>query len=161
VDPNRPVVKLCAQGMEAEMAGRDAEARALFLQAWAEREDAFDACIAAHYVARHQDTPEDTLRWNQLALSEAEAVGDARVHGFYSSLYLNLGHSHEVLGDLVSARRYYALAAERLGEVPDGRYRDMVAQGIDGGRRRVETMESTVPVDSPMAFRRDRVVSDQ
>ena len=138
MDPTRPVVKLCVEGMQAEMDGRHVDAKALFLQAWAAREDAFDACIAAHYVARHQNTPEDALRWNQLALSEAEAVGDERVQGFFSSLYLNIGYSHEVLGDLVSARRFYDLAAERLGDVPDGRYRQIVEHGIVKGSCRVE-----------------------
>lgn len=140
--PNNPVVNLCVEGMQAEMEGRHAEARELFLQAWAARTDAFDACIAAHYVARQQNTPEDTLRWNQESLSQAEAVADDRVRDFYPSLYLNLGHSYEVLGDATRARRYYDLAAERLGNLSGGRYGDIVRQGVAEGMRRVETMGS-------------------
>src|SRR6185369_12384821 len=98
MDPNNPIVKLCVAGMRAEGEGRLDEARALFDQAWAARRDAFEACIAAHYVARPQATPEETLRWNEVALEQAEAVGDGRVQGFYASLYLNVGHAHEVLG---------------------------------------------------------------
>jgi hypothetical protein len=37
VDPGNPVVKLCAQGMQAECEGRDDLARRLFARAWDER----------------------------------------------------------------------------------------------------------------------------
>ena len=46
-------------------------------------------------------------------------------------------HSHEVLGHLVEARRYYDLAAEGLDEAPDGRYGSLVRGGIENGRKRV------------------------
>jgi tetratricopeptide (TPR) repeat protein len=137
MDPNNPVVKLCVEGMRAEGLGRMDEARALFLQAWAACHDDFDACLAAHYVARHQDSPQETLRWNEEALKRAEAVGDERVQGFYSSLYLKLGHSYEVLGRLTEARRYYDMAAQRIDDVPAGRYGDVVRGGIENGRLRI------------------------
>jgi hypothetical protein len=38
-------------------------------------------------------------------------VVDERVQGFYGSLYLNLGHSYELVGDQAAAQHYYALAA--------------------------------------------------
>lgn len=137
MDPDNPVVRLCAEGMRAEMEGRRADARAAFLRAWEARSDAFEACIAAHYVARHQDTLEESLRWNAEALAQADAVGDDRVRGFYPSLYLNMGHSCEVLGDAAGAARYYDLAAARLHDVPDGPYGDVVRHGVAEGRRRV------------------------
>ena len=137
MDPDNPVVKLCVAGMRAEGDGRLDEARDLFIQAWAAQQDDFEACIAAHYLARHQATPEETLHWNEEALKRAEAVGDARVQGFYSSLYLNLGHVHEALGHMAEASRYYELAAERLDAVPGGRYGDVVRSGIENGRMRV------------------------
>src|SRR5690349_3606961 len=99
MDPNNPVVKLCVEGMQAETAGRGEDARRLFAQAWEASQDDFEACIAAHYVARHQESLEETLRWNQEALRCADAVGDDRICDFYPSLYLNLGRSYEVLGD--------------------------------------------------------------
>jgi hypothetical protein len=37
-----------------------------------------------HYVARHQATPEDELRWNEEALRLAGAVGDERGEGLLS-----------------------------------------------------------------------------
>jgi tetratricopeptide (TPR) repeat protein len=141
MDPNNPVVKLCVEGMQAEGAGRHDDARALFAQAWDARTDDWEACIAAHYLARHQPTPEDTLRWNQAALHRADAVTDDRVNGFYPSLYLNLAHSHEQLGNHAEARRYYDLAAAESSELPEDRYAGIVREGIRKGQART-TQES-------------------
>lgn len=62
IDPDNAVVKLCAQGMQAEGAGRRGDARALFEQAWEIAGDDYERCIAAHYLARHQDGPGLTRR---------------------------------------------------------------------------------------------------
>ena len=112
MDTENPVINLCIKGTRAEFAGRPAEARTLYRQAWEAAQDDFEACIAAHYVARHQPRLEDALHWNQVALDRAIAVGDERVESLYPSLYVNLGRSHELLGQQTEARRYYNLAAE-------------------------------------------------
>jgi hypothetical protein len=142
MDPNHPVVKLCIEGMQAEAAGRYADARNLFLKAWEARSDDYDACIAAHYVARHQEKPEDTLRWNREALERALEVADGRVQGFYPSLYLNMGWSYEQLSNVSEAHRYYLLADGSLEDVPAGSYRDMVQQGIANGLARTQPKEN-------------------
>ncbi|WP_420127417.1 hypothetical protein [Longimicrobium sp.] len=143
MDPDNPVVKLCAQGMEAEFAGRPTEARDLFVRAWDARADDYDAAIAAHFVARHQATTSDTLRWNQEALARADAVGDERVRGFYPSLYLNLGHSHEQLGQRDQARHFYGLAAAAATDLPRDSYSDTVRDGIARGLQRVAEKRGT------------------
>jgi hypothetical protein len=61
--------------------------------------DNYEACIAAHYLARCHANPEKSLRWNQLALSHADLVNDERVRDFYPSLHLSLGRSYEVVGE--------------------------------------------------------------
>ena len=91
IDPANPIVQLCAQGMQAETRGHPDEASALYMQAWQSSADDYEACIAAHYVARQQDDPNEMLRWNQIALDRADAAGDERVRAFYPSLLLNLG----------------------------------------------------------------------
>src|SRR5512144_209751 len=106
--------------MQAEAEQRPEDAARLFTEAWEARTDDYEGCIAAHYVARHQKTPETTLAWNRTALDLAERVGDARVEGFLASLHLNLGFSHETLGDRAAARRHYDLAVRALDAVPDG-----------------------------------------
>jgi hypothetical protein len=121
MDLDNPVVSLCLEGSRAEFEGRPAEARTLYEQAWQAAQDDYEACIAAHYVARFQDSPQETLHWNQEALRRAEAVSDGRAQSFLPSLYLNLGRSYELLGQATEAARYYGLAAG-LGYVhqPDG-----------------------------------------
>ncbi len=116
MDPNNPVVKLCVEGAQAEFLGQLDRARSCCQEAWAAAQDDFEACIAAHYVARHQDNHLDKLHWNQVALDKAKVVGDQRVEPFYPSLYLNMGQSYELLGMCAEAKRYYDLAAE-LGVV--------------------------------------------
>ncbi|MFI0258824.1 hypothetical protein ACH4OW_07270 [Streptomyces sp. NPDC017056] len=108
--------------MEAEARGESEEARRLFQLAWDGAVDDYEACIAAHYLVRHQTTPEATLRWNQECLDRADRVGDERVRGFYASLYVNMGRAHRELGDGAAAYAYYARAAERVRGVPEGDY---------------------------------------
>jgi hypothetical protein len=74
VDPNNPVVKLCIEGSRAEFEGRPQDAQDLYRQAWSLAVDDFEACIAAHYVAHFQDSPQQTLAWNLESLRRAEAV---------------------------------------------------------------------------------------
>ncbi|MCL4301408.1 MAG: hypothetical protein KJ077_37250 [Anaerolineae bacterium] len=116
MDLDNPVIKLCVEGTQAEFEGRIEDARSLFMQAWEAARDDFEACVSAHYVARYQDDPEEILRWNQEALKRAHAVEESKVKAFYPSLYLNLGHAYEILGNQAEAQKYYKLAAE-LGVV--------------------------------------------
>jgi hypothetical protein len=136
IDPENQVVRYCAKGMEREQEGRHEEASRLFMLAWDQSQDAYERSIAAHYVARHQTTPERTLHWNQESLINADAVGDERVRDFYPSLYLNLGKSHEDLGNLKDARRFYALAADRVGGLPESPLADTVRRGVMNGMKR-------------------------
>ena len=137
MDPNNPVVNLCVAGMKEEAEGRRDQARLLFTQAWEQSTDDFEACIAAHYLARHQKTPEEARRWNQESLDRAAAVQDERTRDFYPSLYLNLGKSHEDLGNRDEARKFYELAATCVNELTDGRYGNIVRHGIVRGLQRV------------------------
>jgi tetratricopeptide (TPR) repeat protein len=140
MDPNNPIVKLCAEGMQAESEGKNEAALRLFTQAWEASRDDYEACIAAHYLARQQTTPQDVLRWNREALQRAEAVGDERVEGFYPSLYLNMGYSYEMLGSREEAIRYYQLAAASVANLPDGAYGDLVRGGVAEGLKRANAM---------------------
>ena len=131
MDPNNPIVRLCVQGIELEGSGRFDDAAQLFLNAWSQSTDDFERCIAAHYVARHQKNPVDTLLWNQRSLNHANAVFDDRVGGFYPSLYLNMGRAHEDLGNREDAERFYAMAASVLDSLPEGRYGNGVRDAVE------------------------------
>jgi hypothetical protein len=74
IDPNNPVVRLCAAGVAAEMQGRLDEATRLYREAWEARQDDYEACIVSHYLARVQRMPNEVLAWNQESLRYADAV---------------------------------------------------------------------------------------
>jgi len=136
LDPDNPIVKICVQGIQAEAQGNYDEARAFYTQAWQESTGDYEACIAAHFMARHQDDPHVMLYWNQEALRRAESLEDASVDGFYPSLYLNTGFSHERLGDQAEALRYYQLAAELIERLAQDAYGETVRQAIAEGIKR-------------------------
>lgn len=119
MDLENPVVQLCIKGTQAEFAGNLQDACALYQRAWQQAQDDFEACVAAHYVARCQKNSADTLHWNQEALRRAALVQDGRVQDFYPSLYLNLGLSYEMLGQHDEAQHYFQLAGE-LREIHQG-----------------------------------------
>ncbi len=116
MDIQNQVIKLCIEGTQAEFERRIGDALHLYQQAWESSQNDYEACIAAHYLARFQATPEETLHWNQEALERANRVNDDRVKEFYPSFYLNMGRSLEMLGNKGEAQEYYDLAA-RLGVI--------------------------------------------
>ena len=112
MDQNNSVIKLCIAGTQAEFDGNMEAACELYRQAWEASTNDYEACIAAHYVARCQETPEETFRWNREALARAKAIDDDNIKDFYPSLYLNMGRSYEQIGNPAKAEKYYNMAAE-------------------------------------------------
>ncbi|UNO40926.1 hypothetical protein [Streptomyces sp. MST-110588] len=147
MNPDNPVIRLCVQGMEAEAAGRGADAGELFRRAWDTAEDDYEACVAAHYLARHQLTPQDKLRWNQESLDRADLVGDERVRGFYASLHINMGQALQGLGEPAAAYAHFRQAAEHIEDVPAGDYgnwnRCAIAEGLRATRQTAVDEPST------------------
>ncbi|MFF0740095.1 hypothetical protein ACFYVL_06800 [Streptomyces sp. NPDC004111] len=152
MDPHNPVVELCTRGMRAEAEGRDDDARALFRQAWDRAADDYEACIAAHYLARHQPTPEETLHWNQECLDRADLVGDDRVTGFYASLHLNMAKAYADLDRPEKAHAHYESAAAHIGAVPPGPYGDGIRMATAEGLRATgRTTRARSAVDDTLA----------
>jgi tetratricopeptide (TPR) repeat protein len=106
-----PVIQLCIEGARAEFERRLTDAHACYVRAWELAQNDFEACIAAHYVARGQSDPADALHWNQVALRRAQAAEAARVAAFWPSLYLSLGGAYATLGDHAQAQHYFEQAA--------------------------------------------------
>ncbi|MEV4627535.1 hypothetical protein AB0J90_14715 [Micromonospora sp. NPDC049523] len=137
MDLDNPVLRLCQDGMRAEAQGRRSDALALYEQAWTASVDDYDACVAAHYLARQQDDPREILRWNTEALDRADRVGDERVAAFYPSLYVSVGLAREQLGEPEPARRAFEQAREHVGALPEDGYGEMLRTAIDDGLRRL------------------------
>lgn len=141
IDPENAIVKLCAAGITAEMEGKPDEALRLYEEAWQTAVNPYERCIAAHYLARHQPNDQATLHWNQEALRLADDVPDDSVQSFYPSLYLNLAHSYEVLGQLAEAQHYYELAAGKVDELPEDLYGQRVRHSIARHRQEIAALK--------------------
>jgi len=136
-DPNNKVFQLCSQGMEKEAELEAADARRLFLQAWHEAGNDFEKFVAAHYLARHQESIEAKLKWDELALSLALKLEDITVRVNFPSLYLNIGQCHEELGNFDLAHDQYTRAESYIEYLPDNGYGQMIKAGIKAALTRI------------------------
>jgi hypothetical protein len=118
-NPNNRIIKLCVQGMDMEEKGKTEEARNLFLEAWSEATNDFEKFIAAYYVARHQATVSETLKWLQTALQLALNINNVTVNGVFPALYLNIAKCYEELNDPGNAKKNTELAHLSKHNLPD------------------------------------------
>lgn len=109
-NPANHVIQLCIQGMELEEKGKPEEASSIFLQAWNESTNDFEKFTSAYYVARHQETVRDKLKWLETSLQFALKMNDVTVRGAFPSLYLNIAKCYEDLNDPERAKKSYELA---------------------------------------------------
>ncbi len=131
-DPNNKIVQLCAKGMELV----DDEAKTVFTQAWNESTSDFERFVAAHYLARHQETVSDKLKWDLTALENALRSNED-VSGALPSLYLNIAKCHEDLGDKARAKLNYERALSHTENLLNDGYGDLIRQGILNGLDRI------------------------
>ena len=137
-DTNNNVVKLCAQGMSLEGEGKNEEAFKMFEQAWNESTSDFEKFTSAHYIARHQKSAMDKLKWDETALSFALKINDDKMKGTYPSLYLNIGKCYEDLNDFENAGKNYEIANSFTSFLSDDGYSKMIKGGIINGIERVK-----------------------
>ena len=138
IDPQNPVVKLCVSGMEQEMAGRPAQAKQLFQEAWDRSVTEIEKFTAAHYLARVQDGVVDKLKWDQIALKLALEIDSLEVKATFPSLYLNVGKCFEDLNNKEDALAYYTQAQSYIDHLQDDGYGRMIRAGIAAGIERVK-----------------------
>jgi tetratricopeptide (TPR) repeat protein len=139
-DPENPINKLCAYGMQLEGEGKPEEAAQAFVQAWSQATNNKEKFTAAHYVARHQKTIADKLQWDQTALDLALLIDDEALQSLYPSLYLNIAKGYEDLNDFSNARANYQLALQYTSSLPDDGYGKMIKSGITKGIERVQSV---------------------
>jgi rifampin ADP-ribosylating transferase len=137
-DANNKIIKLCADGMSLEGEGKTGEAADLFMQAWNEAENDFEKFTAAHYVARHQNTMTDKLKWDETALFHAEKIKDESLKTTYPSLYLNIAKCYEDMNDWEKAKTNYQLAQSYTNLLPQDGYGQMIRSGIINGLQRIK-----------------------
>lgn len=131
------VIQLCAQGMELEGHGQSAHASILFNEAWNIAITDFEKFTAAHYVARHQKSIADKLKWDETALKYALHIDYNTVKGTLPSLYLNIGKCYEDLADFDNAKRNYQAASSFASYLAEDGYGNMIKAGINNGLDRM------------------------
>lgn len=131
------VVQLCAKGMELEGHGNLTEANNLFAEAWNVAITDVEKFTAAHYLARHQPSISDKLKWDELALQHALNIEDDTMKGALPSLYLNIAKCYEDLHDFDNAKNNYQAAFFFSNHLPDDGYGNMIKTGITKGLERV------------------------
>ncbi|EFK34867.1 Rifampin ADP-ribosyl transferase [Chryseobacterium gleum] len=110
--PFNNVVKLCLQGMAMEENGMSEEAGRLFLQAWNEATDDHEKFLAAHYVARHQKTTADELKWLETSLDFALKINDDTVKSALPALYQKIAQCYGKSGDTEMSEKNAELALQ-------------------------------------------------
>ena len=142
-DHHNKVIHLCTKGMQKEGEMKPAEAKAFFIKAWQEAASDIEKFIAAHYMARHQETIKDKLKWDELALRIALKIDTEQMKSFYPSLNLNIGKCHEDLGNMEQAMACYNAAKSYIPYLPDSGYGEMIKSGIDAGLSRIASVTQT------------------
>jgi hypothetical protein len=137
-DPENRVNKLCAQGMLSEGEGKPEEASKLFQQAWNDATNDREKFTAAHYVARHQKSVADKLKWDEAALNLALKIDEEDIKGAYPSLYLNIAKCYEDLNEFDMAHENYLSALNFTTFLLDDGYGNMIRGGINNGIERVQ-----------------------
>lgn len=113
-----------------EQEGKVNLAQKIFIEAWNVASNNHEKCIAAHFVARNQDNPEETLRWNMEALNKADKVQKEEMKAYYPSLYLCIGISYESLKNYTEAKKYYDLAFENIPDLSQDKDNEIYNKGI-------------------------------
>ena len=114
-DPQNKLIQQCLQGINREENGKPDEANLLFLQAWHAAADDFEKFITAYFVARHQKSNSDKLKWLETSLQFALKTKDDTVKSALPTLYLNIAQCCDALGDSNKAKTNDALANSYQG----------------------------------------------
>ena len=136
-DPENHIVRLCAEGMELELKQEFTETGKLFAKAWNNATNDLEKFIAAHYVARHQESVTDKLKWDETALAFALQIRYSGMQAHYPSLYLNIAKCYEDLNDISNAKNNYQLALSYSKYLPDNGYGQIILSGIRNGIERL------------------------
>ena len=137
INPENAIVSLCAQGMEKEGEGDKETAITMFQLAWETATSDYERCIAAHYVARHQDNIDSKLEWDKISLEMALKTKDIAINEFLPSLYLNVAKCYEDMRDLTNAAIHYQAALSYSIFLSSDGYSNMIKSGIIRGIKRV------------------------
>jgi rifampin ADP-ribosylating transferase len=109
-NPNNTIVQYCIRGMIMEAQGHADKAAELLLQAWNEASNNFEKYLAAYFMARHQTSIPEKLKWFETALEFALITDNIAVKGSLHTLYSSIAECYEQLSDPDNAKKNRELA---------------------------------------------------
>jgi rifampin ADP-ribosylating transferase len=112
--PFNNIVKLCLQGMEKEEQGKPEDASKIFLQSWNEATNDFEKFLSAYFVARHQKTASDKLKWLEASLLFAIKVNDNTVKSAFPALYSNMAKCYEDLNTTLPTTDLFIMEQKQI-----------------------------------------------
>ena len=128
--------------VQVSMGGDRIRGKDLLEACWATAHsgDHAQRCVVAHYLADRQDALDDEIRWDGIALSECQHVGEtdlatngiASAAGLAPSLHLNLGDGYARRGDLAAARRELTAGLACFAALGDDGYGTMIRKCLAG-----------------------------
>jgi hypothetical protein len=148
------VMEQIRQAQEMNVGGDPAGARAILEGLWVSADAPLHRCAIAHYLADLQESVDDELRWDELALQAFPDVSDERTReyddtwrarAFLPTLHLNLADVHRRAGHPERARHHLTEAAAAVDALPGDEYGAMIRDALDKVRAAVEA-GSTVPL---------------
>jgi hypothetical protein len=148
------VMEEIRKAQELNVAGDKAGARTALERLWGTTEDPLHRCTIAHYLADLQDSVEDELRWDELALAAFPDLTDERTRAFddswrarafLPSLHLNLADVHRRAGHEKQAWHFLGEATAALDELPADDYGAMIRDALNKVQEAIEA-GSTAPL---------------
>lgn len=127
--------------MTLEGEGKAEEAKAAFQQAWEMAENSLEKSVAAHYLARHQSSVVEKLKWDLLALKYGKEAGTPEI---LPSLFLNAGKCFEDLAEPLKAKLYYEEGLFMADSLPDDGYGRWVQKGLESGLSRLSEKNTSL-----------------
>lgn len=117
--PKNPVTQLCLQAMKMEDNNEPENALKTFTQAWETSSHDLEKFIASFFMARHQTTLSDEIKWLELALTFAHRINDDTVNCALRPIHEKLALCYHQMNDVVSFEKYESLA-ESSNNTPTG-----------------------------------------
>src|SRR3954467_9589542 len=112
--PNNLVVKLCLQGLAAEVNGQSESATASFHAAWTAAATDHERFVVSYHLARLQNAAADRLRWFDTALQHAAKSDTSAVQSALPVIHAEIARCHDELDQPRVAQQHRALAEVRV-----------------------------------------------
>ena len=135
LDPTNPVIQLCIEGIMNESDEDQTLSLNLFKKAWELAKAPYEQSIAAHYFARKQNSIEEKLKWDEIALEKAKLCL-TQSQEFLPSFYLNIAKGYEDLNQKQKALEHYQTALSFCSVLNNDGYGSMTRKGIEAGIER-------------------------